>query len=96
MCVLLVSLKDYVYIHTAIIYTPLVFPFSSLFCLCHNLCGPGKTALLLRVLWAEREYRAEGVIDVSLGRSLGFITLPIKSIRKIFYYPERYVQIYKT
>ena len=57
--------KVYEY-NAAIIYMPLVFPFSSLFCLCHNLCGPGKTALLLRVLWAEREYRAEGVIDVSL------------------------------
>ena len=67
------------------------------FRLCHNLCGPGKTYMLLWVQWVWREYLAEGVnVDVSLGGELGFRTLPIKSTRKFFYYWERYVRTDKT
>ena len=35
------------------------FLFLRFFRLCHNLGGPGKTALLLWVLWAEWECCAE-------------------------------------
>ena len=94
-CVLLFSLIYYVYIDTAIRYMPLVF--TVFFHLCHNLCVPGKTYLLLLVPWSERERHTKGVIVcVSLGGKLGFRTLPIKSIRKFFYYPEIYSYTDKT
>ena len=35
-------------------------------------------------------------MDVSLGGELGFRTLPIKSISKLFYYPDGYVHADKT
>ena len=41
--------------------------------------------------------RVEGaIVDVSLGGELEFRTLPIKSISKLFFYPERYVRTDKT
>ena len=36
------------------------------------------------------------IIDVSLGGGLGFRKPPIKSLSKLFYYPERYVQTDRT